>query len=149
MSSKLEEASLDKAPRRDPELYVLLGVMSGAFLAAGWYFGKKPTSVNSESNVRIGESAMPWEREDDGKVYKYQYHPHGDKSQPLRNAPSALNTVIVPNVTLPAVCSIPTLLQDAFLYIGFRDVRERIAAKIIPQDLHERYNKYGKEEWDY
>ncbi|KAE8360719.1 hypothetical protein BDV27DRAFT_134045 [Aspergillus caelatus] len=117
-SSKLEEASLDKAPRRDPELYVLLGVMSGAFLAAGWYFGKKPTSVTSESNVRIGDSAMPWEREDDGKVYKYQYHPHGDKSQPLRNAPSALNTVIVPNVTLPA-------------------------------DLHERYNKYGKEEWDY
>lgn len=46
---------------------------------------------------------MPWEREDDGKMYKYQYHPHGDKSQPLRNAPSALNTVIVPNVTLPAV----------------------------------------------
>lgn len=46
---------------------------------------------------------MPWERDDDGKVYKYQYHPHGDKNQPLRNAPSALNTVIVPNVTLPQV----------------------------------------------
>ncbi|KAH1513086.1 hypothetical protein KXX06_005159 [Aspergillus fumigatus] len=117
-SSKLEEATLDKAPKRDPELYVLLGVMSGAFLIAGWYFGRKPTSVTSESNVRIGESAMPWERDDDGKIYKYQYHPHGDKSQPLRNAPSALNTVIVPNVTLPV-------------------------------DLHERFNKYGKEEWDY
>ncbi|KAI9039138.1 uncharacterized protein KD926_009887 [Aspergillus affinis] len=126
-SSKVEEAGLDKAPKRDPELYVrtslsrssvLLGVMSGAFLIAGWYFGKKPTSVTSESNVRIPDSSMPWEREDDGKVYKYQYHPHGDKSQPLRNAPSALNTVIVPNVTLP-------------------------------EDLHERFNKYGKEEWDY
>lgn len=68
------------------------------------YFGRSPTSVTSESNVRIGESAMPWERnEDDGNVYKYQYHPHGDKNQPLRNAPSALNTVIVPNVTLPKV----------------------------------------------
>ncbi|GLB10210.1 hypothetical protein AtubIFM57258_006611 [Aspergillus tubingensis] len=118
-SSKVEEAGLDKGPKRDPELYVLLGVMSGAFLLAGWYFGRKPTSVTSESNVRIGESAMPWEQTDEsGKVYKYQYHPHGDKSQPLRNAPSALNTVIVPNVTLPV-------------------------------DLHERYNKYGKEEWDY
>ncbi|KAA8645667.1 hypothetical protein EYZ11_002459 [Aspergillus tanneri] len=117
-SSKIEEANLDKGPRRDPELYVLLGVMSGAFLIAGWYFGRKPTSVTSESNVRIGDSAMPWEREDDGKVYKYQYHPHGDKNRPLQNAPSALNTVIVPNVTLPA-------------------------------DLHERFNKYGKEEWDY
>ncbi|KAL1987741.1 hypothetical protein VTN96DRAFT_2581 [Rasamsonia emersonii] len=118
-SSKVEEANLDKAPKRDPELYVLLGVMSGVALLAGWYFGRKPTSVTSESNVRIGESAMPWERdEDDGKVYKYQYHPHGDKNQPLRNAPSALNTVIVPNVTLP-------------------------------KDLHDRFNKYGKEEWDY
>ena len=71
------------------------------------YFGRKPTSVNSESNVRIGESAMPWESvSEDGKVYKYQYHPHGDKSQPLRAAPSAMNTVIVPNVTLPEVCPI-------------------------------------------
>ncbi|CAG8096079.1 unnamed protein product [Penicillium salamii] len=118
-SSKLEESSLDKAPKRDPELYVLLGVMSGAFLIAGWYFGRKPTSVNSESNVRIAQSSMPWEHQsEDGKVYKYQYHPHGDKSQPLRAAPSAMNTVIVPNVTLP-------------------------------EDLHEKFNKYGKEEWDY
>jgi hypothetical protein len=47
---------------------------------------------------------MPWHGEsEDGKVYKYQYHPHGDKSQPLRAAPSAMNTVIVPNVTLPEV----------------------------------------------
>ncbi|OQE37431.1 hypothetical protein PENCOP_c010G03773 [Penicillium coprophilum] len=118
-SFKAEEANLEKASKRDPELYVLLGVMSGAFLIAGWYFGRKPTSVNSESNVRIGESAMPWQGEsEDGKVYKYQYHPHGDKNQPLRAAPSAMNTVIVPNVTLP-------------------------------EDLHERFNKYGKEEWDY
>ena len=47
---------------------------------------------------------MPWHAdEEDGKVYKYQYHPHGDTSQPLRNAPSAMNTVIVPKVTLPEV----------------------------------------------
>lgn len=48
---------------------------------------------------------MPWHGEAaDGKVYKYQYHPHGDKNQPLRAAPSAMNTVIVPDVTLPQVC---------------------------------------------
>ncbi|CRG82949.1 hypothetical protein PISL3812_00296 [Talaromyces islandicus] len=117
-ATKTEEAGLDKGPKRDPELYVLLGVMSGAFLLAGWYFGRKPTSVTSESNVRINDSAMPWEGDGEGKVFKYQYHPHGDKSQPLRNAPSALNTVIVPDVTLPV-------------------------------DLHERFNKYGKEEYDY
>ncbi|PYH44942.1 uncharacterized protein BP01DRAFT_357293 [Aspergillus saccharolyticus JOP 1030-1] len=113
-----------------PSLRYLLGANQLQNFSPNWltdcdsrtiyrYFGRKPTSVTSESNVRIGESAMPWEQADsEGKVYKYQYHPHGDKSQPLRNAPSALNTVIVPNVTLPA-------------------------------DLHERFNKYGKEEWDY
>lgn len=75
------------------------------------FFGRKPTSVTSESNVRIGESAMPWEGENEDKVFKYQYHPHGDKSQPLRNAPSALNTVIVPNVTLPEVRFLPPLQE--------------------------------------
>lgn len=52
---------------------------------------------------------MPWDATSEGgKVYKYQYHPHGDKNQPLRAAPSAMNTVIVPNVTLPEVRSLPT-----------------------------------------
>lgn len=52
---------------------------------------------------------MPWHNvSEDGKMYKYQYHPHGDKNQPLRAAPSALNTVIVPNVTLPVVCIDPS-----------------------------------------
>lgn len=47
---------------------------------------------------------MPWHNvSEDGKMYKYQYHPHGDKNQALRAAPSAMNTVIVPNVTLPEV----------------------------------------------
>lgn len=79
---------------------------SALLLFSNRYFGSKPTSVTSEaSNVRIGESAMPWHAaSEDGKIYKYQYHPHGDKSQPLRAAPSAMNTVIVPNVTLPEVC---------------------------------------------
>lgn len=68
------------------------------------YFGRKPTSVNSESNVRIAQSSMPWQTDsEDAKPSKYSYHPHGDKSQPLRAAPSAMNTVIVPNVTLPEV----------------------------------------------
>lgn len=81
------------------------------------YFGTKPTSVNSESNVRIGDSAMPWETESEsGKVYKYQYHPHGDKSQPLRAAPSALNTVIVPDVTLPKVRVLSWYLYKWWIY---------------------------------
>lgn len=54
---------------------------------------------------------MPWHNvSEDGKIYKYQYHPHGDKNQPLRAAPSAMNTVIVPNVSLPAVCIPPPVV---------------------------------------
>jgi hypothetical protein len=54
---------------------------------------------------------MPWQVEGDhdhddhSKHFKYQYHPMGDKSAPPKNAPSALNTVIIPNVTLPKVRS--------------------------------------------
>lgn len=84
--------------------------MSGAFGLAGFYFGRKPTSASSEAEVSVANSSMPWEvehddHEDESKHFKYQYHPKGDRSQTPRNAPSALNTVIVPNVTLPKVCN--------------------------------------------
>lgn len=86
------------------------------------YFGSKPTSVTSESNVRIGDSSMPWERDDESKMSKYQYHPHGDKSQALRDAPSALNTVVVPKVTLPKVflslVAFRALWPDRFVALG-------------------------------
>ncbi|PGH10591.1 hypothetical protein AJ79_05414 [Helicocarpus griseus UAMH5409] len=117
MASKVDEAGLAKGSRRDPELYILLGIMAGAFGIAGWYLGSSPTTATSESNIRIGESAMPWEQEDEGKAfYKYEYHPYGDTSKPLKRAPSALNEVIVPNVTLP-------------------------------KDLHDKFNKYGKDDY--
>lgn len=83
--------------------------MAGAFGIVGWYLGSSPTTITSESNIRIGEAAMPWEQEDESKAnYKYQYHPHGDTSKPLKKAPSALNEVIIPNVTLPKVLSMYT-----------------------------------------
>lgn len=81
--------------------------MSGAFGLAGFYFGRKPTSSSSEADVSVANSSMPWEvdheHEDETKHFKYQYHPKGDRSSSPKNAPSALNTVIVPNVTLPKV----------------------------------------------
>lgn len=82
--------------------------MSGAFGLAGFYFGRKPTSASSEADVSVANSSMPWEVEhedsqDESKDFKYQYHPKGDRNQTPKNAPSALNTVIVPNVTLPKV----------------------------------------------
>ena len=81
--------------------------MSGAFGLAGFYFGRKPTSATSQAEVSVANSSMPWEvdhdHEDHNKHFKYQYHPKGDRSQAPKNAPSALNTVVVPNVTLPKV----------------------------------------------
>lgn len=89
--------------------------MCGAFSIAGFYFGRKPTSATSEAEVSVAESSMPWQvqqgDEDESKHFKYQYHPKGDRSQSPKNAPSALNTVIVPNVTLPKVRSF-TILRE-------------------------------------
>lgn len=120
------DKALRQGPRRDPELYVrftlkdsnslqlliyltqiLGGIMSLAFGMAGYYFGRSPTSATSQAEVSVANSSMPWQvdhdHENPDKHFKYQYHPKGDKSQTPKNAPSALNTVIVPNVTLPKV----------------------------------------------
>jgi len=43
---------------------------------------------------------MPWET---GSSGKYQYHPGGDPNAPLKDAPSAVNVVVIPNVNLPKV----------------------------------------------
>ncbi|KKY21346.1 hypothetical protein UCRPC4_g03782 [Phaeomoniella chlamydospora] len=112
-----KDSVLQKGARRDPELYILLGIMSGAFGLAGYYFGRKPTSSTSEAAVAMSNTAMPWQVEGEkheDAVFKYQYHPRGDRSQAPKNAPSALNTVIVPNVTLP-------------------------------KELHDMFNKWGKD----
>lgn len=44
---------------------------------------------------------MPWEAESgDGK---YRYYPKGDTSAAPKDAPSAVNVVVVPDVNLPKV----------------------------------------------
>ncbi|KAA8898512.1 hypothetical protein FN846DRAFT_207869 [Sphaerosporella brunnea] len=103
-------AAIKQGAKRDPELYVLAAVMSGIFGVAGYYFGSKPTSATSEDKS-VSVAKMPWEGDHTGK---YQYHPEGNPANAPRDAPSALHSVIVPNVNLP-------------------------------KELHERFNKYGKE----
>ena len=44
---------------------------------------------------------MPWET--GATEGKYRYHPGGNKNLEPKDAPSAVNVVIVPNVTLPKV----------------------------------------------
>ena len=111
---------------------ILLAIMSGAFGLAGYNFGnpsnalhpsterasllthnslpaRKPTSSSSEAPVSMAPGSMPWQT--DSKSHsknsdehaKYQYHPGGDPSKAPKDAPSALNSGIVPNVTLPKV----------------------------------------------
>jgi hypothetical protein len=105
-----------------------MAVMSGAFGLAGYYFGnilnpisyrmqtsidipigRNPTSATSESKVSIAAGSMPWQsdRNEGGAASKYQYHPGGNPKNAPKDAPSALNTVIVPNVNLPKVRNIP------------------------------------------
>lgn len=45
-------------------------------------------------------AGSPWET---GGTGKYQYYPGGDRSAEPKDAPSAVNTVVVPNVNLPKV----------------------------------------------
>ncbi|KAI5843280.1 hypothetical protein BZA05DRAFT_185887 [Tricharina praecox] len=104
-------AALKQGAKRDPELYVLAAVMSGIFGVAGYYFGSKPTSATSEDTA-IKVANMPWQGS--SQSGKYQYHPDGNPANAPKDAPSALHSVIVPNVSLP-------------------------------KELHERFNKYGKD----
>ncbi|MCJ1400108.1 hypothetical protein MMC11_003311 [Xylographa trunciseda] len=110
---------LQKGAKRDPELYILLAIMSGAFGLAGFHFGRKPTSSSSEAPVSMAPGTMPWQVESSkgenaDEHFKYQYHPGGDPTKAPKDAPSALHSVIVPNVNLP-------------------------------KSLHDKYNKWGKD----
>ncbi|KAL5117657.1 hypothetical protein ACEQ8H_004405 [Pleosporales sp. CAS-2024a] len=102
--------ALQTGAKRDPELYVLLAIMSGVFGLAGWHFSRSPTSASSERAVAKAEGSEPWKQ---GGTGPYQYHPGGDTSV-KKDAPSALNVVVIPNVTLP-------------------------------KELHDTYNKWGKD----
>jgi hypothetical protein len=55
------------------------------------------------------DKSMPWES---GSTQgKYQYHPGGDASAPPKDAPSAINSVIIPDVELPKVRLHPCALH--------------------------------------
>ncbi|OHE99790.1 hypothetical protein CORC01_04926 [Colletotrichum orchidophilum] len=88
--------TLTQESKRNPETLILGGVMVAALGGAGLYFGRSPTSSTSESPVL--KAGMPWETDSEGK---YKYHPGGNPANEPRDAPSAVNTVIIPDVTLP------------------------------------------------
>ena len=78
--------------------------MTGAFALVGWHFSRNPTRSSSENNVAYAPDSEPWKT---GSDAKYQYHPGGDVKR-RKDAPSALNEVVVPNVNLPKVSFVTT-----------------------------------------
>ncbi|KAG4216563.1 hypothetical protein PC116_g34956, partial [Phytophthora cactorum] len=66
---------------------------------AGLYFGRSPTQATSEAPVGMAKSGMPWET--GATEGKYRYHPGGDPSAVPKDAPSAVNVVVIPDVNLP------------------------------------------------
>ncbi|KAK0633583.1 hypothetical protein B0T14DRAFT_419329 [Immersiella caudata] len=93
------EEALKSETKKNPEIAILGGVMVCALAGAGFYFGRTPTKSTSENAVPLAKNPMPWES--GSGEGKYQYHPGGDASAAPKDAPSAVNVVIVPNVNLP------------------------------------------------
>ncbi|KAI1652588.1 hypothetical protein F4813DRAFT_305757 [Daldinia decipiens] len=91
--------ALKEETKRNPELMILGGVMVLALGGAGLYFGRSPTQSTSEAPVGLAKSGMPWET--GATEGKYRYHPGGDPSAAPKDAPSAVNVVVIPDVTLP------------------------------------------------
>lgn len=110
--------ALKREAKKNPELYLLLCVMGGAAILAGYNLSSRPTSATSQEKVEIAPNSMPWQRghEDSERVSKYKYHPGGNKKAEPMDAPSALNSVIIGPVTMP-------------------------------KRLHDKFNKYGKDDW--
>ncbi len=98
---------------------------------AGYHFGRKPTSSSSEAPVSMAEGTMPWQTTAKGdgadEHFKYQYHPGGDRNKTPKDAPSALHSVIVPNVTLPKVgtsaSNHKSSLEDGFTVVSYKLIR--------------------------
>ncbi|ROT40935.1 hypothetical protein SODALDRAFT_108239 [Sodiomyces alkalinus F11] len=101
--------ALRQEERRNPEIYIMGGVVACAVAGAAFYFGSSPTKSTSES--QIAKAGAPWETNGSGA---YRYYPGGDRKNEPKDAPSAVNVVVVPEVT-------------------------------VSKELHERFNKWGKE----
>ncbi|KAI5848413.1 hypothetical protein BZA05DRAFT_455830 [Tricharina praecox] len=121
--SASQSGSLWRAARKDPEIYGMAFLVLSTFSVFGYYFGRHSTAQMrmGEERINIAENTAPWSEgapveNSDRNNFKYMYHPGGDIRNAPKKAPSALNAVIVPAVTLP-------------------------------KSLHERFNKYGKDNY--
>lgn len=124
---RAEHRKIIKEARKDPELYVritlvtcaqhyqsttnsllqiLYAVTAGGFALAGWFGGAHLGRVyytrdRTEKDTTKINGSEPWKEGGEGSKGKYRYHDR--LAGRVRDAPSALNSVIVPNVNLPRV----------------------------------------------
>jgi hypothetical protein len=92
---------LRRGAQRDPELYPLYFVTVAVFGWAGWRFVQSPTGSDYSAVATVPDSE-PWKDSEHASSHgKYKYHPYNDVNRPVKDAPSALNVVVVPNVNLP------------------------------------------------
>ncbi|OLL22666.1 hypothetical protein NEOLI_002471 [Neolecta irregularis DAH-3] len=86
---------LQTIAKRDPELYILMPIMSAIFGIAGYHLGKKGTAIDPEKSVVLAKdgTAKPWQSDtnEGDNNFKFKYHPYGDRKMAVRHAPSALH----------------------------------------------------------
>jgi hypothetical protein len=74
-----------------------------------------PTGGASESHVEVIPDSEPWkDGQGTASKGKYKYHSYNDVTRPAKESPSALNVVVIPDVTLPKVRKSRTLRRSCF-----------------------------------
>lgn len=109
--------ALRRGAQRDPELYVLYAVTALTLAAAGYFLPRFSYSMFGDfAEVPKVENSEPWK--ENGGTGKYKFYKEGDPKKGVKEAPSALHSVVIPNVNLP-------------------------------KSLHDTFNKWGKDEYDF
>jgi hypothetical protein len=113
--------------------------------------GRSPTTSTSESSVPLASKSMPWET--NATQGKYQYYPGGDSSAAPKDAPSAINTVVVPDVELPkvrasALCGLPLWLGKLTHHCRDSTTSTTSGARTATRhDSHLETAAYTEKEW--
>jgi hypothetical protein len=90
---------------------ILFGITAATVGAYGWYQPHFWASVTGETRTSRIDGTEPWKDGAEGSTGKYRYQTRASpgRDAKVKDAPSALNSVIVPNVNLPRVRIIGTL----------------------------------------
>ncbi|KAF3941369.1 hypothetical protein ABW19_dt0204972 [Dactylella cylindrospora] len=117
MASSASSAALKQGAKRNPELYILGAIMTGIFGVSGYYFASKPTTASSSVNVTHPTDHSMPWHSDDPNA-KYKYKYHPRGD--LSKEPKEA----------------PSALHSVI-----------VDGVTLPKHLHDKFNKFGKEDW--